>query len=226
MDIENLFVTIGKSPLRAKRFGGAMASFTSGEGYEITHLVENYDWAFIDSYSGTIVDLGGSHGFVCIELAKRFSNLNFVVQDLSKTIASAPALDASISSRIKYMVHDFHSPQPIKNADVYMFRWVMHNHSNKYAINMLCQLKPALKKGARILINDYCLPEAGKGSVGLEEKAMRTMDINMLSVLNAQERGENDWADLFGAVKGFRFLGVKRPVGCRMSLIEAVWEGE
>lgn len=203
-----------------------MASFTSGEGYEITHLVENYDWAFIDSYSGTIVDLGGSHGFVCIELAKRFSNLNFVVQDLSKTIASAPALDASISSRIKYMVHDFHSPQPIKNADVYMFRWVMHNHSNKYAINMLCQLKPALKKGARILINDYCLPEAGKGSVGLEEKAMRTMDINMLSVLNAQERGENDWADLFGAVKGFRFLGVKRPVGCRMSLIEAVWEGE
>ncbi|KAB8295923.1 hypothetical protein EYC80_008743 [Monilinia laxa] len=206
MDIENLFATIGKSPLRAKRFGGAMASFTSGEGYKISHLVENYDWAFIDSYSGTIVDLGGSHGFVCIELAKKFSNLNFVVQDLPKTIASAPALDASIVPRIKYMV--------------------MHNHSNKYATNMLCQLKPALKKGARVLINDYCLPEAGKGSVGLEEKAMRTMDINMLSVLNAHEGGESDWAELFGAVIGFRFLGVKRPVGCRMSLIEAVWEGE
>ncbi|RAL68535.1 hypothetical protein DID88_007262 [Monilinia fructigena] len=201
-------------------------SFTSGEGYEISHLVENYDWASIDSYSGTIVDLGGSHGFVCIELAKKFSNLNFIVQDLSKTIASAPELDASISPRIKYMVHGFHNPQPIKNADVYMFRWVMHNHSNKYATNMLCQLKPALKKGAKVLINDYCLPQTGKGSVGLDEKAMRTMDINMLSILNAQERGESDWAELFGAVKGFRFLGVKRPVGCRMSLIEAVWEGE
>lgn len=205
---------------------GAMASFTSGEGYEISHLIENYDWALLDSHSGTIVDVGGSHGFVCIELAQRFPSLQFTVQDLSETIASAPQLDAPLSSRIKYMVHDFNNPQPIKNADVYLFRWIMHNYANKHAVNILQQLKPALKKGARVLINDYCLPEVGNGCTGLQEKAMRTMDLNMLAILNAQERAESDWIELFGEVKGFRFLGVKRPLGCRMSLIEAVWEGE
>ncbi|KAI9649206.1 hypothetical protein NHQ30_001774 [Ciborinia camelliae] len=226
MDIEHLFTTLEKSPARAKRFGGAMASFTSGEGYEISHTIDNYNWACLNSRSGTIVDVGGSHGYVSIELAKKFPNLNFIVQDLSNTIASAPELDASLAARIKYMVHDFHNPQPIKNADVYLFRWIMHDNSKKYATNILRQLKPALKKGARVLINDYCLPEAGKGYTGLEEKAIRIMDLNMLSMLNAQERGESDWIELFSGVKGFRFLGVKRLVGCRMSLIEAVWEGE
>ncbi|QSZ37149.1 hypothetical protein DSL72_009243 [Monilinia vaccinii-corymbosi] len=226
MDIEPFYVTIERNHLRAKRFGGAMISIDSSEGYELSHLVENYDWASLDFNSGTIVDLGGSHGLACVELAKRFSNLNFVVQDSPKAIANAPALDASLSPRIKYMVHDFHTPQPIRNADLYFFRWIMHNHSNKYATNILRQLKPALKKGARVLINDYCLPEAGNGAVGLEERAMRTMDMNMLTFFNSQERSESDWIELFGPVKGFRFLGVKRPVGSRLSLIEAVWEGE
>jgi hypothetical protein len=221
-----MFVTLGKSPHRAKRVGGAMASLTTGEGYELFHLINNYDWATLDAHQGTIVDLGGSHGFVCIELAKQFPNLKFVVQDLPKTIASAPQLDDSLAPRIKYMVHDFHTAQPIKHADVYLFRWIMHNYSNKYATNILNQLKPALKKGARVLINDYCLPESGKGYEGPEEKVMRTMDLAMLSLLNAQERGPRDWEELFRGAGGFKFLGVKRPMGSRMSLIEAVWEGE
>ncbi|KAJ8069276.1 hypothetical protein OCU04_002937 [Sclerotinia nivalis] len=183
---------------------------------------DNYDWAFLNSQSGTIVDVGGSHGFVCKELAKTFPSLNFIVQELSATIESAPALDASLSARITYMAHDFLNPQPVENADVYLFRWIMRNYSKKYAANILCQLKPALKKGARLLINDYCLPEAGNSSVGLEERAMRTMDINMLAMMNAQERAESDWVELFGEVKAFRFLAMKRPVGYRTSLIEAV----
>lgn len=56
--VEVPFITLGKSPLRAKRFGGAMAAFTSGEGYEISHLIDNYDWASPNSQFGTIVDVG------------------------------------------------------------------------------------------------------------------------------------------------------------------------
>ncbi|ESZ96386.1 putative O-methyltransferase [Sclerotinia borealis F-4128] len=196
--IEALTQYPSASELTQTGFCLANGTTNSGKGYEVSHLIDNYDWASFNSHSGTIVDLGGSHGFVCIELARRFSNLKLIVQDLSITIATAPALDASLSTRIM----------------------------NKCAANMPCQHKPASKKGARVLIDDYCLPEAGKYYTAVEVKAMRTMDLNMLSTLNAQERGESDWDELFGGVKGFRFLGVKRPVGCRMSLIEAVWEGE
>lgn len=53
------------------------------------------------------------------------------------------------------------------------------------------------------------------------------MDLVMLTLLNAQERSATEFRALFAAASpGFRFEGVTRPKGCRMSIIEAVWEGE
>ncbi|KAF8860220.1 S-adenosyl-L-methionine-dependent methyltransferase [Acephala macrosclerotiorum] len=226
LDIEPMFVTFGKSPLRAKRMGGAMTSLTGGEGYEVSYLINNYDWASIDAKSGTVVDIGGSHGFVCVELAEKYKNMKFVVQDLPKTVQSAPKLEGDIGERIQFQAHDFHTQQPVKGADVYLYRWILHNQSDRYAINMLKQLIPALKKGARVVINDHCLPEPNTESLW-DEKIIRSMDLVMLTLLNARERSEGEFRELFErAGGGFRFLGARRPEGCRMSIIEAVWEGE
>lgn len=53
------------------------------------------------------------------------------------------------------------------------------------------------------------------------------MDLVMLTLLNAQERTAAEFETLFQtASPGFTFLGVTRPKGCRMSIIEAVWEGD
>ncbi|KAK0105630.1 hypothetical protein ONS95_004160 [Cadophora gregata] len=225
-DVEPMFATFGKSPLRAKRMGGAMVSLTGGEGYELSYLLDNYDWASLDAKGATIVDIGGSHGFVCIALAERYPNLKFVVQDLPKTVASAPKLSDDLASRITFQAHDFHTEQPVKGADIYLYRWILHNHSDKYAVNMLRQLIPALKKGAKVLINDHCLPEPGTESMW-DEKIIRTMDLVMLTLLNAQERTEGEFRELFAKVDGgFKFLGASRVEGCRMSVVEAVWEGE
>lgn len=229
-DIEPMFATFGKSPERAKRMGGAMNSLTGGEGYEVSYLVNNYDWARIDAISGTVVDIGGSHGFVSTEIAQRFKNINFIIEDLPKTVQSAPKPPGEIGNRISFQAHDYHTLQPIKGADIYLYRWIMHNQSDPYAINMLRQLIPALKKGARVVINDHCLPEPNTESLW-DEKIIRSMDLVMLTLLNARERSEGEFESLFmeagrGYEGGFRFLGAKRPVGCRMSIVEAVWEGE
>ena len=49
----------------------------------------------------------------------------------------------------------------------------------------------------------------------------------MLTLLNAQERSATEFRALFASASpAFRFNGVTRPKGCRMSIIEAVWEGE
>lgn len=56
---------------------------------------------------------------------------------------------------------------------------------------------------------------------------MRSMDLVVLTLLNADERTEDEFQDLFKrASDGFTFLGVKRLKGCRMSVVEAVWNGE
>lgn len=53
------------------------------------------------------------------------------------------------------------------------------------------------------------------------------MDMTMLSLLNAKERDDADWVELFRmSDPGFKYLGSKTPKGSRMSIMEAVWEPE
>lgn len=120
VDKEPMFVTFGKDPVRAKRMGGAMASLTGGEGYEVSHFVDNYDFSQEDERGGTFVDIGGSHGFVSVDLAKKWKNMKFIVQDLPKTVGSAPSPiseDESVASRVQLEAHDFFKEQPVKDAD-------------------------------------------------------------------------------------------------------------
>ncbi|KAF4840704.1 Chlorophenol O-methyltransferase [Colletotrichum siamense] len=229
VDKEPMFVTFGKDPARAKRFGGAMVSLTGGEGYEVKHLVDSYDFGDVDARSGTLVDIGGSQGFVCVDLAKKWKNMKFVVQDLQKTIDSAPkpvSDDTQIAERIEFMAHDFFKEQTVKDADVFFFRWIMHNYSTPYAVSILKNLVPALKPGAKVVIKDQCLRQPGEENPW-DERIMRGMDMVMLAVLNAQERNEDEYRALFKAAdERFVLTKVLRPKGCRMSIIEAVWDPE
>jgi len=120
VDREPMFVTFGKDPVRAKRMGRAMASLTGGEGYEVRHLVEGYDFAELDARGGTFVDVGGSHGFVCVDLARKYKNMRFVVQDLPKTVETAPkpiCEDEQVAERIRLEAHDFFTEQKEDGAD-------------------------------------------------------------------------------------------------------------
>ncbi|KAL2132410.1 hypothetical protein VTI74DRAFT_3828 [Chaetomium olivicolor] len=233
VDKEPMFATFGKDPARAKRMGRAMVSLTGGEGYEPSWFVDvekgGYDFAEVDERGGVFVDVGGSHGFMCVELAKRWKKMRFVVQDLQKTVDTAPRPiydDEQVAQRIELVAHDFFTEQVTKGADVYYFRWIIHNYSTPYAVRILKNLIPALKPGARIIINDHCLREPGQENPW-DEKLMRRMDVVMLALLNAQERTEQEFRELFReAGDGFVFKGVRRPKGCRMSIVEAVWQPE
>jgi hypothetical protein len=74
--------------------------------------------------------------------------------------------------QIQFMKHDFFTPQVVLNADVYFYRWIFHNWQDEESIQILRAAIPALKKGARILINDGCLPVPGTGR-RCEEKTFR-----------------------------------------------------
>lgn len=120
VDKEPMFVTFGKDEARAKRMGRAMASLTGGEGYEVSYFVDSYDFSEVDAKGGTFVDIGGSHGFVCVDLARKWKGMNYVVQDLPKTVASAPSPvceDDQVAERVKFMAHDFFTAQSVKGAD-------------------------------------------------------------------------------------------------------------
>ena len=162
---------LSKYPERAQRFADAMTLFSASEGFEPTYLANNYDWAALGS--GTIVDVGGSHGPVSIELARKFPNLHCIVQDLPETVTEGKkALPEDLAKQVTFMAHDFFTEQPVKNADVYYFRWIFHNWSDKYSAQILRNLIPALKRGARIVVSEFCLPEPGMLSA-YQEKPLR-----------------------------------------------------
>lgn len=51
----SLYQEVSKDPAATVRFRDAMEYFSSGEGYEVSSLVENYDWASLGN--GTVVDV-------------------------------------------------------------------------------------------------------------------------------------------------------------------------
>ena len=164
-------------PALARRFAGAMATFTEGRGLSSEFLIEGYPWESLLDGKGanaraTVVDVGGSTGQISVALARSVPGLHFVVQDLPEVIrGTREPMSNDIASRVEFMAHDFFEKQP-KKADVYLFRQIFHNWSDPYCIKILRALIPALQPGARVIANDQLVPAAGKMPL-LQERAVR-----------------------------------------------------
>ena len=155
-----LFTELSKFPSRSQRFANTMSMMSTNEGFEPEHLVGAFSWNAIGAK--LFVDIGGSHGRFSIALAQNVNGIECIVQDLPEVVAEGTSkLPAGLAHRVKFMAHDFFTEQPVKGADVYFFRWIFHDWSDKYCIQMLRSLIPALKHGARVIISDMTLPPPG-----------------------------------------------------------------
>lgn len=155
-----MFTELSKFPIRAKRFRDTMDAMSKRDGYEPDSLFNAFPWSSIDPK--TFVDVGGSTGKMSVFLAERLKSLRCIVQDLPEVIAGSDSTPpAHVASRVKFMAHDFFTEQPVKGADVYFLRWILHDWSDKYCLKILRSLVPALKNGARIIVGDMLVPKPG-----------------------------------------------------------------
>ncbi|KUJ11316.1 S-adenosyl-L-methionine-dependent methyltransferase [Mollisia scopiformis] len=214
----SVYEEVAKDEGRMVGFGRAMRFFSEGEGYEVGSLVEGYAWGRIGK--GVVVDVGGANGFASAAISKAFPELEMVVQDIQDMKVEYPG------ANIRWMVHDYFTPQPVVGADVYLYRFVFHNLYDEKAVEVLRAAVPALKKkGARILINDECLSEPGKVR-WRNERAARGLDAIMLACMSGRERESSDWEGLFEkADPRYKFLSAKIAPQSRLWLIEAEWTG-
>lgn len=152
----SFYGVLEQTPERARRFGEAMSTFTTDEGYSLSHITDGYPWGKISS--GTVVDLGGSHGDAAFALAHKYPNLNLIVQELPQVVANAKEREGL---NVRFMAHDLFQEQPVHGADAYLYRWIFHNWPEKYCIQALRSLVPALKMGSRVLVMDFMMPPPG-----------------------------------------------------------------
>ena len=148
-----------------------------------------------------------------------------------------------MANRFEFRAHDFFTEQPVHGADIYLFRWVLHDWSDKYALKIVKSLIPALKHGAKVIVNEFCLPEPGEMTPFQEKQARyvrfprntfihlrscnSNLDLGMKELLNAKERTSEDWKQLFQeADPRFKLISIKKPPASELSIVEFCWEAE
>jgi hypothetical protein len=97
------------------------------------------------------------------------------------------------------MSHDFFTPQPVHGAKAYYLKMCLPDWPNPQCIQILSQLKSALKPGySRILLNEIVIPEMKAGWFET------SVNLLMMQCYSAQERRERERMGLVNEVCGLR----------------------
>ncbi|KAH8885611.1 O-methyltransferase [Thozetella sp. PMI_491] len=215
---------------RAKQFAEAMQALGDNSALAVEPVLAQFDWESLGN--GTVVDIGGSAGHISAVLAKKYPQLNLVVQDLAPV---EPAFDANmkaegLADRIRFQAYDLFTKQELV-ADVYLVKSVFHDWSDRYVLEMLQNQLPVIKPGNHLLIYDLIVPpdydERGVHIAPLTaRKFVALVDLQMHVAFNAKERKVEDWlsvvkrADPRFALKGVHVIpGV--PLGIMDFVLEA-----
>lgn len=124
--------------------------------FDVSFAVDFYDWGSLGE--AQVVDVGGSQGAFAMALAKKYPLVHVTVQDMLSVVSSIDASD--LATNVSFMAHDLFDTQTV-DADVFFFRWIFHNWSDPYCIQILNAQIPAMRYGARLIIQEFLLPEKG-----------------------------------------------------------------
>lgn len=132
----------------------------------------DYPWESLGS--ATVVDVGGGVGGFSLQLSRVHPRLHFIIQDRAAMLEQAKTVvwpkespDAIAEKRVEFCPHDFFEVNPIKGADVYWLRYVMHDWSDDFCVRILAGIKPSMGPRSRILICDQVM----NTTLGTEELA-------------------------------------------------------
>lgn len=149
-----------------------------------------------------------------------------MVQDLPANAESgrktaAESFPADIASRLTFQGHDFTKPQPVKGAEVYLLRMILHDWHDGEAVKILQSIIAAMEKTkSRLLIMDTVLPMPGSVPLSVE-RIIRVRDLTMLQAFNSKERHLEEWSDLLAAADTrLQLIRVNQPFGSAMSVLE------
>ncbi|KAI1740456.1 sterigmatocystin 8-O-methyltransferase [Xylaria scruposa] len=229
----SIYNVLTSDSIRAQRFANFMKISASSYDYDAVHVIDNYDWGSLGT--ATVVDVGGSQGHIGIQLAKKFSDLRIVVQDVESVVDGAYGkVPEDLKGRVRFEAHDFFQPQVIV-ADVFFLRLILHNWTDKSTLTLawgpMGSLGPVgfglwvqmANPRARVIIMDACMKERGILPLW-REKIVRKVDMMMGAFLNARERTYGEWKSLLAdADPRFVLTEVIEPQDSSLALIDVRW---
>ncbi|THU93684.1 S-adenosyl-L-methionine-dependent methyltransferase [Dendrothele bispora CBS 962.96] len=148
---------------RRHRFGYAMQGLAALQPPEM--ILKALDWTSLPD-NAEVVDVGGGLGTATMPLVQKYSNLTAIIQDLPNVIEEGKKLwktkmpAALAAGRVRFEVHDFLSPQPIKDANVFLVKQILHNWSVGYTTRILRHLREAAQPNTLLVIIENITPYA------------------------------------------------------------------
>jgi hypothetical protein len=162
-------------------------------------------------------------------LARSFPDLTITVQDLPKVHPMFDEnLPADLKTRVFFLEHDFFKPQPVE-ADVYIFKMILHDWPDHEAVKILQALIPALKAGASVILFEY-IGNQGETEGPVLPRSIRQMgtatDLRLMALFNGKERPVDSWKHIFQeADERFEVASVRLNPENFFAVIEARWRG-
>ncbi|KAI0910896.1 S-adenosyl-L-methionine-dependent methyltransferase [Ustulina deusta] len=138
------------------------------------------------------VDIGGALGHQCIALRQKHPGLvgRVILQDREEVIQQVRTRPIPGFEGIETQPYDFFTPQPVKGARAYYLRNILHDWPDHKCVEILKNVKSAMTKDSRILIDEMVLPERGAPWRATQ------LDLAMSTCFAAMERSRADWDSL------------------------------
>lgn len=139
----------------------------------------------------TVVDVGGSLGFVMGAVAEQFPELTCVSFDLPEVIESIEGDGAS--EDVELVAGDMFDPSSIPKGDVIFMKHILQNWPDKEASRILKACSAAIPQDGKVIVVDPVLPDPGKANA----QHKQAFCYDMLSMtIGGQERTHGQWEAL------------------------------
>ena len=127
----------------------------------------------------------------------------------------------SLEDRVSFQAHDFFTKQPIQNAH-YLMKHILHDWPDKYNIDIIRNILPAMGPESRIFVVDSVVPKHGELPYFLE-RYMTALDLQMELASRSRERSAEEWEALFSAAdSSLHVKSITQPPDCAYALIKVV----
>ncbi|KAF7349633.1 hypothetical protein MSAN_01689400 [Mycena sanguinolenta] len=214
-------------------------------------ILKGFNWSGLPTGS-VLVDVGGGIGHISLAIVQKNPGLRVVVQDLEDTIKDSKIywkenLPSHVESgMVDFQVHDFHTPQPVPDAAVFMLRYIMHDWSDELVVNILRHLRDVAQPTTKLVVVDKIVagaarvPDSEKEAIpgatrpsapapllpnwGVGKAELYYYDLTMHCILGGVERTLEHFVDVFDK-GGWKLERVYHPEGSQMSHIVGVPSG-
>ena len=206
-----IFEDLERDPEQAAIFNQAMVELTHLAADGIVHA---YDFSAMKR----IVDVGGGYGQLLAAILKANPGVHGTVFDLPHAAENGRRYlaDIGLAERCDFLAGNFFESVP-SGGDAYVLKSVMHNWTDERAQVILQCCKRAMAGRGKLLVVDRIVPQRLEASAA--HRAIALMDLNMLVVLGARERTEEEFRALLSSA-GFRVTRIL-PATPTLSIIEA-----